>query len=198
MCSRYRLLAPPEDILARFGLSLTAHEVLTRIAANDIRPTDLALTVAQDNTPAILPWGLKVSWQPAPVINARSETAPDKPTFAPLLNRRVLVPASGYYEWRKTDRAKIKTHIGLADQPLFAMAGFQSEDRFVILTCAPDSAVAHIHNRMPVILNPDSEEEWLNPDLDFRQLAALLKPYKGPFEISEQEPKPPAQHSLFD
>ena len=173
-------------------------DVLSRIPANDMRPTDAALMIGPDNTPAILPWGLKVSWQPAPVINARSETAADKPTFAALLNRRVLVPATAYYEWRKTDHAKIKTLIELAEQPLFAMAGFQSEDRFVILTCAPDAAVAPIHNRMPVILSPDSEKEWLNPDFDFQQVVSLLQPYAGPFEISEEQPKPPAQQSLFD
>lgn len=172
--------------------------MLTQFSATEIRPTDHALTIGQDNSPALLPWGLKVSWQAGPVINARAETAAHKPTFAPLLNQRVLVPASAYYEWQKTERSKIKTQIGLSEEPLFAMAGFYSGNRFVILTCAPDEAVAHVHNRMPVILSLEQEQDWINPDIDFRDLTELLRPFAGPFSIHQEQPKPAAQRSLFD
>jgi len=77
------------------------------------------------------------------------------------------------------------------------MAGLRSNNRFVILTSAPASPIAHIHSRMPVILNQDGEQAWLNPVLSFGDLSALLQPYAGDLETVETPRAPPRQSDLF-
>lgn len=197
MCSQYELRSPPQDIIERFGLTHFAVELLGTSANPVIRPTDPALVIGSDQTADVLPWGLKVDWQKSPVINARSETALDKPTFKPLLNRRIIIPASAYFEWRQDGREKIKTRISPGDSPLFVMAGLRSDDRFVMLTCSPAGPIAHIHSRMPVLLDASHEKDWLNPDYSFEDLAPLLQPYAGDF-TTEETPRPkPAQTDLF-
>lgn len=197
MCSRYEVRASPEDIIKRFGLVAPSSAFPDCITGPEIRPTDSGLVIGTEQTPDILPWGLEVSWQKSPVINARAETAAEKPTFKAILNRRVLVPASAYFEWRRDGRHKVKTRIAPKTSKLFAMAGLQSDNRFVILTCAPASPIAHIHNRMPVILNADGEQAWLNPDHSFGDLSAFLQPYAGAFETTETPRPLPQQSDLF-
>ena len=197
MCSRYELRASPQNIIERFGLAPLSDAFLERITGLELRPTDPALVIGTDQTPDILPWGLDVAWQKSPVINARAETAAEKPTFKGILNRRVLVPASAYFEWRRDGRDKIKTQIAPQASNLFAMAGLRTDTRFVIMTCAPATPIAHIHNRMPVILDSEGEQAWLNPDLSFADVNAVLKPYTGEFDTAETPRPPPRQSDLF-
>lgn len=198
MCSRYEIRCPPENIIERFGLLPSVLDGLANTIATEIRPTDLAPVIGIDNSVETLRWGLDVSWQKQPVINARAETAAQKPTFSPLLNRRVIVPASAYLEWRRSGSEKIKTRIGLEDEPVIAMAGLRSDDRFTILTCSPAPSIANIHNRMPVILDGTGAASWLNPDLQYTELAHLLAPYEGPFDTMEVPSGRPRQTDLFD
>ena len=202
MCSRYEVKVPVERIIERFGLLVSDFTFPARVSNGEIRPTDLALVIGPDACPSLLNWGLSVSWQKQPLINARSETVAEKPTFRHLLEQRVLIPASAYFEWRKDGRRKIKTRIAPADDELFAFAGFADDERFVMLTCAPADKISHIHNRMPVILPADAEDAWLDPDTPFTDLEGVLVPYNGPFGVTEPvelpRVKPSAQHSLFD
>ncbi|NKB43717.1 MAG: SOS response-associated peptidase [Alphaproteobacteria bacterium] len=197
MCSRYEFRAAPADIIKRFGLVAPSRAFLDGITGPEIRPTDPALIIGVDQAPDILPWGLDVSWQKSPVINARAETAAEKPTFKTILNRRVLIPASAYYEWRHDGRNKIKTLIAPRDTMIFSMAGLRSDNCFVILTCSPAAPIAHIHSRMPVILDEASERAWLNPDYSYADLNALLHPFGGEFDTTETAPAPPRQSDLF-
>ena len=197
MCSRYEVLNLIEYILERYRVALPAKAFDNKTPNGEIRPTDLAPIIGPDQTVEILPWGLDVSWQTSPVINARAETVMEKPTFKPLLNERVLVPASAYFEWRKEERAKIKTRIALAESPMLAMAGLRSENRFVILTCEPSAPIAHIHNRMPVILDSAGEQDWLNPDNAFADLTPLIRPFARAFEITEAPRAVQLQRELF-
>jgi len=102
-----------------------------------------------------------------PLINARSETALSKPTFQESMReRRCLIPASGYYEWKKEDGRKIKHRFYLDGQPLyFAGCWRQEKDerlpRFTILTRTAAPALEAIHDRMPVIIPQDRAEQWL-------------------------------------
>lgn len=198
MCSRYELRSPPENIVEKFGLIPSVLDDVGHAIGSEIRPTDPALIIGYDQSADILRWGLEVSWQTQPVINARSETAHHKPTFSPILNNRVVIPASAYFEWRRAGREKIKTRIGTQDTPLLAMAGLRTEDRFTILTCSPSPSIAHIHNRMPVILDASGVDAWLNPDNSFADLAELLHPYAGDIEIEEVPSGKPRQTDLFE
>ena len=131
-----------------------------------------------------------------PIINVRSETIGEKPTFRKAFQqRRCLVPATGFYEWQKLGTAKQPFHIRQSDQPLFAFAGiwdrFQGDgnemiDSFAILTTSPNEVTGPIHNRMPVILDPAGCERWLDPAIEeARVLADLFEPIPADRTIAE-------------
>jgi putative SOS response-associated peptidase YedK len=139
---------------------------------------------------AFLHWGLIPAWATDPaiaarLINARAETAAEKPAFrAAMRRRRCLIPADGFYEWQKTETAKRPFFFQLQDERPFAMAGlwetWQGPDGPVesctILTTAANELVAKLHERMPVILEPQAYAAWLDPNLvDPAQLAEWLK-----------------------
>lgn len=195
MCSRFHLSSPPETLIARFGLRVPPPYP----NADMIRPTDLALAIGPRRSGRLVRWGLPVARESRPIINARLETAEVKPTFRRLLRRRVLVPADAYVEWR-TDAAggKHLNRITRPDGAAFACAGLLDEaGHFTLLTCAPAADVAHVHDRMPVILtDPTAEEAWLSPAA-FAEIRPLLGPYPQPLRVEEEQPPPPAQPSLL-
>lgn len=192
MCSRYELLTDVESIVAGEALRLppTDHDAqkLRTFKGAEIRPTDIAPIVKPSGQWDMLPWGLAVSWQAQPVINARSETLDQKPTFQPFLSNRCLVPASAYFEWRAHGRAKIKTRIHLDDESVMMFAGLIGDGRFTIVTCAPSPAIAHIHDRMPVILGSMAQDQWLNAHLPFNAIKDILVPHVGHFVTEELSP----------
>ncbi len=193
MCSRFEQKAPPADLAKRFGLADPPP------APNplELRPTDLALVIAP-NGANLLNWGLSVDWDSKPLINARAETLREKKTFRGLLENRCLVPATAYFEWRKDDGAKHKNRIETADQDIFAFAGIIDGDRFTIVTCAPAPPIAHIHSRMPVILERSAEAPWIDPNATFADVSGLLIPYpSAPLKADEETPPPPRQPDLF-
>jgi putative SOS response-associated peptidase YedK len=120
-------------------------------------------------------------------INARSETVATKPAFRdPLKFRRCLIPADGFYEWRQTGTAKQPYCFEVNDGELFAFAGLwdgwkDSSGKWVktcsILTTTPNAVTSAVHDRMPVILDPDSYDLWLDPGMrDVSAVSELLKP----------------------
>ena len=143
-------------------------------------------------------WGLIPSWAKdakigSKMINARSETLSEKPSFrAAYKRRRCLVLADGYYEWQKfeSEKGKQPVYIRLKSQKPFAFAGLWEEWQAnwmetplrscTIITCPPNKTLENIHHRMPVILSQDSYDEWLTPDeLTPDVLQPLLKPFSG-------------------
>jgi putative SOS response-associated peptidase YedK len=138
-------------------------------------------------------WGLIPSWAKdssvaAQMINARSETATTKPAFRDALkSRRCLIPADGFYEWMRTAKAKQPYCFEVGDGELFAFAGLW--DRWKdpsgnwvktcsILTTIPNAVTSAVHDRMPVILDPDSYGFWLDPWMkDVDAASELLRPY---------------------
>ncbi len=147
--------------------------------APELRPTNRAPVIAGGRRAHLLVWGLPAPWNDKPLINARAETLARKKTFRPLLGNRCLVPATAYFEWRGEGRRKLKMRIAPADGGLMAFAGLTDGDHFTIITCAPAPAIAHIHDRMPVILDAGAEEPWLDLGLPFTAVDALLVPYAG-------------------
>lgn len=166
LCGRFNLTRP-QDIEARFGF-MDWHERRVEPRFN-IAPTQEILTIVgrADGGRAVqvATWGLVPFWmrdKPKPRINARIETIGSSPMFRTAA--RCLIPATGFYEWR----AKAPMHIQLRDGGLFAFAGLwlpgsgSALPSATILTCAPNSLVAAIHDRMPVILRPEDEAAWLS------------------------------------
>lgn len=195
MCSRYEMKARPEALKRRFRL----RDAPPDLARAEVRPTDPAPIIVHGGNGVrrarAAHFGLSVTWDKAPVINARAETLREKPTFRPLLANRCLVPASAYFEWRQDGKARRRNRIALAEDELIGFAGLFDADRFVIITCAPAAAIADVHDRMPVIVPPEAEDAWFDVAND--ALSALLAPYAGGIAATEERPKPSAQGDLF-
>lgn len=198
MCSRYELNATPREIARRFCLPEEPEDLPRPV----VRPTDLAPVIAPGAAGApharAMRFGLDVSWSERPLLHARAETVARKPTFRPFLGRRCLVPASGYFEWRADGRRRLKNRIAFASGRIMAFAGLHDGTRFMIVTCAPAPAIAHIHDRMPVVLPESAEATWLDSQKPFADVASLLVPYGADaISFEEEEPPPPSQADLF-
>ncbi len=150
---------------------------------------------------AMFQWGLVPSWSAdnKGFINARAETLEEKPSFAEsFLRRRCLIPADGFYEWKRSRKWKQPYFFQMKDESLFAFAGiwdqWQRDDRSItscaIITTTPNELLTPIHDRMPVILTAGEQEAWLRRDADPRELKAMLAPYPSEamksFPVSEK------------
>jgi putative SOS response-associated peptidase YedK len=179
MCGRY-YIDISNDILREIcaevqqkAASTPEYEQLSIKFEGDILPSDIA--PVQDASGAYVPmqWGF-TGFDGKLLINARSETALEKPTFREsMLERRCLVPASGYYEWQKAGSGrekKTKYRFTLPDEPLYLAGCYRREQgsplyRFVILTRQATSELAVIHDRMPLIIPPAQAKAWLAEDV---------------------------------
>ena len=144
----------------------------------EIFPTDAAPILVgggKDLTASLMIWGFPKFTGKGVIINARAETAREKPMFANAVKfRRCVVPSSGFYEWRHDGRGKAteKLLFRLESKPVLYMAGLYNErpePRFVILTREPNDIMRPVHNRMPVILPADALTSWISDDsfIDF-------------------------------
>src|ERR1035438_3063723 len=179
MCGRYRLSQRKQLIQEYFD---TADEVDWEPRYN-IAPSQSVGIIRQDRANperrfSLARWGLIPYWAKDPgigyqLINARSETVGSKPAFREAFqSRRCLIPADGFYEWKRAEKAKQPFHFGLHDGSLFAFAGLwdrwkdasgQLVQSCSILTTTPNSLLADVHDRMPVILSPEYYDLWLDP-----------------------------------
>ena len=195
MCGRYSLAMPdPGSLRERFPLGESV-EIRTRY---NVAPGDevLAVTTDREGHPRgdLLRWGLVPSWSKSPdtglkMINARLETAPEKPAFRGAFERfRCLIPADGFYEWRRgpspTGGPKQPFHITRSDGQVFTFAGLWSiwhaEDGGTLRTCtilttAANPVIAPLHDRMPVILDPGAESAWLDLSTPRSELRDILR-----------------------
>lgn len=186
MCSRFELNVGSRDLIRRFGLTVPPPFP----PGAERRPTDAVLVIGCDGG-HLMPWGWAVDWQAAPLINARAETLAAKPTFRPFLTGgRVLVPATAWWEWPQ----RRKTRIAPGDGEPFAMAGLSDGRRVVIVTCAPGADLTAVHDRMPVVLTPQSEAAWIDGARSFPEVEPLLRPHPGPFTVTAEAS---AQGDLF-
>jgi len=192
MCGRFTLAVPAEQVAAQFQLP-TAPELAPRY---NIAPTQqIAVVRAGDagRTLSMMRWGLVPSWAKelsigARMINARAETAAEKPAFrSAMKQRRCLIPADGFYEWQAQPGGKQPFHIRMADGRPFAFAGLWEQWRTpegqwletcTILTTSANELMRQLHDRMPVIIPPEQYALWLDPALhDTEPLQELLTPY---------------------
>ena len=148
---------------------------------------------AHDDELEAFRWGLIPAWAKeekigSRMINARAETLAEKPSFKNAYkHRRCLVPADGFYEWKKEGRVKIPYFVRLKSEKAFAFAGLwdvwksKAGERifsFTIVTTSPNPLLSEIHNRMPVILSPEAYDTWLDSEpVDRRELRHLLVAY---------------------
>ncbi len=194
MCGRFTVVVTMDELIRRY---LTEQPMARyNTPRYNIAPMQEVWAVIHDgvkNRLGELRWGLVPSWAKddkigSKTINARAETLLERASFKTLVGRkRALIPADGFYEWKKSGNMKQPMRITLKDDALFSMAGlydtWQAPDGSRLSTCTiitttPNDLMADIHDRMPVILHPEDEAFWLdrsNSDID--ALTALLKPY---------------------
>jgi putative SOS response-associated peptidase YedK len=193
MCGRFTLhfsremfetlfnVTTPQELSPRYNIAPSQLVPVIRTYADDSRHLDL------------LRWGLIPSWARDEaighkLINARAETAQEKPSFRSALRyRRCVIPASGFYEWQVVEGKKAPRYITRSDQSPFAFAGlwdtWRNQDRGETATCAilttgANRLLAPLHDRMPVILKPMYLDLWLNRSVTSPgQLAYLFEPY---------------------
>lgn len=191
MCGRYTIIAKAEEIEKRFNVAVPE----TYSARYNAAPTQILPVITNESPKGLsfFHWGLIPGWAKdksisSKLINARAETISEKASFkSALKNRRCLVIADGFYEWKRTTKkSKIPYRIILNSNRLFAFAGLWEEyedenqeivNTFTIITTNANTTVSKIHDRMPVILNQETEQEWLNASLSTEEHINLLQPY---------------------
>lgn len=190
MCGRYTLTASPQAVQDAFSLA-EAPDLSPRF---NIAPTQLVpiITGEARDTLTWVKWGLIPSWSKddkgaSQLINARAETIEEKPSFrSAFKKRRCLVPADGFYEWRKDGDKKKPQYIFLDDREVFAFAGlwetWKNPAGEMVYSCAiitgePNELIKPMHHRMAVILERDAYADWLDDETPLPVLKNLLSPY---------------------
>jgi putative SOS response-associated peptidase YedK len=227
VCGRYTLLAQADELATEFNLSeapaftprynIAPTQEVPVIRLGGAAPPRMAV-VRQSETGGgrrldILRWGLIPHWAKDAkfgyrTINARAETVATQPAFRDAFRkRRCLVPANGFYEWRRLleggKEVKQPHYIRRRDGRPLALAGLwdrwvapdgETIESFTIITTEANDLVRPLHNRMPVILRPEDYEAWLNPETRLEQLGALLRPCPADWliegEVSRQVNNP--------
>jgi putative SOS response-associated peptidase YedK len=206
LCGRYTLSVPLSNLVDAFDVQPPEFEYPPRF---NIAPTQDAPVIAQDREGrrmGLLRWGLIPSWAKDPamgsrMINARAETVAEKPAFrGAFRRRRCLVPADGFFEWKREGGEggegagkgqKTPYWIHLVGREPFLMAGLWEKwdpgegspvYTFTILTTEAVPAIREIHPRMPVILPASARDPWLDPDAGPDVVLPLLRPWGEGFQ----------------
>jgi len=197
MCFNVSVAKSSDQIQARFHASFDApgFEPIYHAAAF----SDPKIPVVRDENISLMKWGLVPRWARSQeeakklqhqTINARAESIFDRPAFrASIQDRRCLVIADGFFEWREASGKKYPYHVRMRDGGMFAMAGIwdawkdpktdETREGFSIITTRANPLLEFVHNtkkRMPAILAPADERKWLSR-LDRDEIAKLLTPY---------------------
>jgi len=197
LCGRYTLTLDERLLREIFEVSLTGldYEPRYNIYPGSEVPVIVADGASSKKSARLMRWGLIPRWAKGSsvgykMINARAETVHQKPAYKkPFLSQRCLVPADGFYEWQKHEGGKIPFRIVLPGEKPFSFAGlwdkWLSEEgtelfSFTIVTVDANTWVKDIHDRMPVILDKNSQwDKWLNLNTSLEELQQLMTPYQG-------------------
>lgn len=193
MCGRFTLHHSVEEVAARFAVEQITFDFGPRYNIAPMQPLAVITRGAHGDDHTLLEgyrWGLVPFWAKdealgAKMINARLETLSEKPSFKTALQRRrCLVPADGFYEWKVEGKSKIPHHVRFRDGRLYAFAGLWDEwDKgglgplrtATIVTGPPNGLLSTLHHRMAIIVKPENEKRWLDPDVDADEALSLLE-----------------------
>jgi putative SOS response-associated peptidase YedK len=196
MCGRYSLTTAPEALRRLFDFDVTPNlEPRYNIAPTQSAPVVRPAADGTGRELAMLRWGLIPSWAKDAsignkMINARAETVAEKPSFrSAFRHRRCLVPADGFYEWRREGEIRQPFRIGMKGGAPFAFAGLWESwtgqedgtaiETFTIITTNANRRLLPIHARMPVILAPEAYDTWLDVGPRTAEPAlAILRPFR--------------------
>jgi putative SOS response-associated peptidase YedK len=201
MCGRFSLSFSRQDLLEYLGL-----EGIEFTPRFNIAPTQDILIIRTDSEErkeiTNVHWGLIPAWADtlpkSPLINARCETVGTKPSFRKAFHhRRCLVPATGFYEWKKEGRKRLPFHITYPDGSPMLFAGIwdrwknpkdpkQVIESCAIITCDACPVIEPLHNRMPVLITKESSDLWLHGNME--QAGSLLVPFSGQLQLNPANP----------
>lgn len=199
MCGRFVIAYTYQELLDFLGGAFDVFDldIDMNLPRYNVAPGQQVISVLSDGTnyrAGTLKWGLVPSWAKDEkigyrMINARSETITEKPSYKSLFqSRRCLILASGFYEWKKTGSMKQPMYIQKDDKKMMLFAGlwssYKKEDgtnlyTTTIITTEANELMSDIHDRMPVILDLNQAKAWIDPSVKDREfLQSLLKPYE--------------------
>lgn len=195
MCANFEAVLSPAELLERYGLRAPPGYY----ESSNLRP-DNAILVIDAGGAVLRRWGLKAAWDNKLIINARSETVAEKASFRPLLERRCLIPATGWFEWQAiaNARRKRKHRLQPVAQGSFCFAGLSDGERVVMLTRAPAPDIAHVHDRMPAVLARQDEARWIDPAARFDQVRQVLEGTGEAYRADPLEDMPPIRPQQAD
>jgi putative SOS response-associated peptidase YedK len=176
MCGRIGFSIPRDELLASYSW---IRHVPDQAPRYNIAPTDPVLTVGPDRADVVR-WGIEGA--SGGLFNLRSETALARPYYQRLLlGKRVIVPASHFYEWRSVGGRRLPMSVSRVDGKPLNLAGligvWENQTAVTILTTTPNADLEALHDRMPVVLgDDDAATTWVLEELSLEQLAAFLRP----------------------
>lgn len=189
MCGRYSIAAPADELVEVFDVPPLAFDYVPRY---NVAPGQEAPVVAEDRhgrRMGLLHWGLVPSWAEntnRPFINARGESVGRTPSFREAFaHRRCLVPADGFYEWRREEGGKHPYWFHPAQGGVLSLAaiwerwdrpGREARHGFAILTVEANEDVRPVHDRMPVVVAAEDRDAWLRGGPSSRDLARIIRP----------------------
>jgi putative SOS response-associated peptidase YedK len=179
MCGRFDLHSSTEPLALLFAM-----EPLVVSPRYNIAPSTPVVALTFQNRPrwAQPTWGFRTrfSGRDKWIANARRETVCDKPLFRKHLKQRVLLPANGFYEWRKTPTGPQPYYCAVNGEPLFCFGGLMRHapdgPEVTILTTDANETMRPIHHRMPVIVPREHFHRWLDPDLSWQEIERVTEP----------------------
>ena len=196
MCGRFALTESPERLAERFMLASAQLDVSP---SWNIAPSSGIFTITADEQSQrhlrTMHWGLLPSWAKDPtignkLINARGETVAEKPSFrSAFKSHRCIIPASGFYEWKTERGVKYPWYISLKSGEPMAFAGLwetwhpkagETAESCCIITTGANELMQQIHDRMPVVLDPEQWEAWLSPkERQVDHLLPMIHPHEA-------------------
>lgn len=204
MCFHNSMSAKSQKLAARYNLKTDIVEIYKEILEENYHVNafthPLYPIVTGDNELQAFHWGLVPFWVKSEeqakeienmTINAKADTVFEKPSFRhSIMSKRCIVPSTGFFEWRHEEKDKIPYFIQVKNEDIFSMAGIfdvwnnpqtgEIYHSFSIITSEANSLMEYIHNtkkRMPVILSPEDEQRWIDPNLNKEGIKELLKPF---------------------
>ncbi len=197
MCGRSSLTKNEKEIEKRFNATFYSDELIryNPLPNYNVAPTHMCPVITNEEPEKIhlFRWGLIPFWAKDvkigyKMINARSETLLEKPSFKKAAeSRRCIIPMDGFYEWKREGKQKTPYRITTTNVDIFAVAGIWEkwQDRqsseiiysFTIITQGPNELMEGIHDRMPAILLPEQEKIWLDTTLSASEVMKIIEPY---------------------
>src|SRR5437763_10303859 len=211
MCGRYLIISSPEAI-RRFFRYPELPNFPPRYNVAPTQPVPIVRMFEGKKELALVRWGLIPAWVKDPrgfslVINARGESVLDKPAFRNAMKyRRCLFPADGFYEWKREGEKKRPYFVRLKSGEPMAFAGLweswmgpngEEQETAAIVTTTASRSIAHIHDRMPVIVPPEAFDFWLDPKVDAEMAASVIAPARDAL-IEAHEVSSAVNHTAND